>query len=67
MPTKKLEKVYSKTKNKFINVVLVIFLTNMILEYGMVSYYSKSTYIYILLGLITVQKERKGNIDEKDN
>lgn len=56
-----------KTKNKFINVVLVIFLTNMILEYGMVSYYSKSTYIYILLGLITVQKERKGNIDEKDN
>lgn len=49
-----------KTKNKYINVVLIIFLSNMILEYGMVSYYSKSTYIYILLGLITLQKaERK--------
>lgn len=56
-----------KTKNKYINVSLVIFLTNMILEYGMVSYYSKSTYIYILIGLITIQKARKESVDEKGN
>ena len=46
-------------KNKYINVVLVIMLLNVILEYGMVSYYSKNTYIYILLGLITLEKVRK--------
>lgn len=50
-----------KTKNKYINVVLVIFLVNMILEYGMVSYYSKSIYIYILLGITMIERIKKEN------
>ena len=48
-------------KNKYINVVFIIFLLNIILEYGVVSYYNKSTYIYILLGLIVVERARKEN------
>lgn len=54
-------------KNKYINVILVIFITNLILEYGMVSYYTKSTYIYILLGLIVTEKMKRKYIDEKNN
>ena len=44
------------TNNKYIKVVLIIFLINLILDYGVVSYYMKSTYVYILLGLITVKR-----------
>lgn len=56
-----------KKKNKYINIVLIIFLINIILEYAMVSYYSKSTYIYILLGLISVEKARKDYSNEQNN
>lgn len=54
-------------KNKYINMVLIIFITNLILEYGVVSYYSKSTYIYILLGLIVTEKVKRKCINEKNN
>lgn len=56
-----------KKKNKYTNIVLIIFLINIILEYAMVSYYSKSTYIYILLGLIIVEKARKDYSNEQNN
>ena len=48
-----------KSKNMYINIALIITILDAILEYGMVSYYSKATYIYILLGLIAVKKGRK--------
>lgn len=56
-----------KKKNKYTNIVLIIFLINIILEYAMVSYYSKITYIYILLGLISVEKARKDYSNEQNN
>ena len=43
----------------YINIALIITILDAILEYGMVSYYSKARYIYILLGLIAVKKGRK--------
>lgn len=49
-------------KNKYINVILILFLINLILDYGLVSYYSKNTYIYILLGLITIRKVKKNEV-----
>ena len=55
-----------KLKDKYINVVLVIFLVNLVLDYAAVTYYSKTTYVYILLGLITIEK-RKRAINEKNN
>lgn len=55
-----------KFKDKYINIVLIIFLINLVLDYAMVSYYSKTTYVYFLLGLITVEK-RKRAINEENN
>ncbi len=57
---------FLKNNNKYINIVLVIFLVNLIIEYGIVSYSSKSTYVYIILALISVQNERRKLKDEKD-
>lgn len=54
-----------RKRNKYINVVLVIFLINLVLEYAYVSYYDKSTYVYLLLGLITIERARKDNLNEK--
>lgn len=48
-----------KKKDKYSNVVLIIFLINIILEYAMVSYYSKNTYIYMLLGIIMIERIKK--------
>ena len=56
-----------KKKNKYINITLVIILVNLILDYGVVSYYAKSTYLYFLLGLITIEKMRKEVINEKNS
>lgn len=56
-----------KKKSKYTSIVLIIFLVNIILEYAMVSYYSKSTYIYILLGLISIENARKDYLNEKNN
>ena len=47
------------SKNKYLIATLVIFLINTILEYGFVTYYSKTTYIYILFGLVVIDKLKK--------
>ena len=39
-------------KNKFSNLVIVIFSLCIVLDWGTVSYYSKSTYIYLLIGIL---------------
>lgn len=56
-----------KKKNKYINIVLIIFLINLLLDYGVVSYYTKNTYVYILLGIIIVENVRKGIMNEQEN
>lgn len=56
-----------RLKNKYINIVLIIFLINLLLDYGVVSYYTKNTYVYILLGIITVQNARKERSNEQEN
>ena len=56
-----------KKKNKYINIVLIIFLINLLLDYGVVSYYTKNTYVYILLGIIIVENDRKGIMNEQEN
>ena len=48
-----------KYKNKYINIVLTIFLSISIEEYALVTYSSKSTYLYILLALVTISKQKK--------
>ena len=50
-----------KKKNKYINIVLIIFLINLFLDLGAVSYYTKNIYVYFLLGLITIEKNIKEN------
>lgn len=55
-----------KFKDKYVNLVMIIFLVNLVLDYGTVTYYSKTTYVYILLGLITIER-RKRAINEKNN
>lgn len=51
-----------KTKSKYINIVLIIFLINIILDYGVVSYYMKSTYVYLLLGLLTLERKNRNGV-----
>lgn len=51
-----------KTKSKYISVVLIIFLINIILDYGVVSYYMKSTYVYLLLGLLTLERKNRNGV-----
>ena len=58
---------FLKKRNKYINITLIIFFINLVLEYGVVTYYSKTTYIYILLGLITIENERRKKINEQNN
>lgn len=50
---------YWKKRNKYLNITLIIFLLNIVLDYGAISYYSKNTYVFFLLGLIAVKNERK--------
>ena len=48
-----------KTENKMATISLIVLIIMLILDYGMVSYYSKSTYIYILfVMLIAMDKEK---------
>ncbi len=56
---------FLKQKNPYINIVLVIFLVNLVLEFAMVSYYSKNTRIYILLAIVTLHNARKEQLNEK--
>lgn len=58
---------YIKLRNKYLIITLIIFLINTILEYGVVTYYSKITYVYILFGLVVIEKLKKENKIEKIN
>lgn len=48
------------------NVVFVIFLLRLILDYGMVSYESKSTYFYLLVFFLEAEKLRKARVDKEE-
>lgn len=58
---------YVKVKNNFAIISFIILTINIILDYGVVSYYEKSTYIYILLALVTIEKFRKDKKNEQTN
>ena len=56
-----------KYKNKYISINFIIFIIITLEEYAMVTYSNKTTYLYILLGLIVVEKNRKRLKNEKNN
>lgn len=58
---------FLNSRNEYIIATLIIFITNTILEYGLVAYYSKTTYFYILFGLVVIEKIKKENKIEKNN
>lgn len=57
-------------KDANINLILIIFTANMILEIAMVSYSLKNTYIYILLALLVIERHKnisQNQLNEKNN
>lgn len=58
---------YVKTNNNFAIINFIILAVNIILDYGVVSYYGKNTYIYILLAMVTIEKLKEGNQNEQNN
>ena len=59
--------IYVKTNNNFAIISFIILSVNIILDYGVVSYYGKNTYIYILLAMVTIEKLKEGNRNEQNN
>jgi len=58
---------YVKAKNNYAIISFIILIISVILDYGKVSYYDKSTYLYILLAMVTLTKLGKENFYEKNN
>ncbi len=58
---------YVKTNNNFAIISFIILAVNIILDYGVVSYYGKNTYIYILLAMVTIEKLKEGNRNEQNS
>ena len=58
---------YVKMNNNFAIISFIILAVNIILDYGVVSYYGKNTYIYILLAMVTIKKLKEVNQNEQNN
>ena len=54
---------YRKRRNKEYDICVVLFVIHIVMDYGMVTYYSKDTYFMLLLFLIEINMMKQKNID----
>lgn len=58
---------YVKDDKSIAIISFIILAVNIILDYGVVSYYEKNTYIYILLAMVTIENLKRGNQNEQNS